>query len=692
MAPTKRKLRIAIVPVCIKDDFVLRLSMSLEYLDSLSFSVKKILKMDKSLVQTKLMILCGGDSSSQYDAVLTIGGIGCGRGDVVPEATNDVIQKPLPALSHFFHQNYDSPTLRPSFGIRGDIIIGNLPGPRDFVSDGDGNNNEDLVVDLAKCVLSRVTRIFDAIHGNSAIQPSPLSLDRGKTRQGVIKEAESEKGRERKSLRTLKRKSGDDDTGSRACSAKKRVLGKKAGEQNPEVDGNSELGSISNLLPSGEPEVGKEKVEKKVEEGRCNSKSLVDSEKRCPIQNLSGNPEEGVSEALFGHNKCRKTVSGPAHEEIETQKLSKITDGNQEPIPFKSEQVSDDDDNTVIFENDCDHGEDAEDDNTICFDNGVGANSDRDIFDDIFAINDEFPNCNGVDNVPLEALAGNDPFVSGDAIVPENIAIKDPSNPVRVDVGRKLFDFFKTHPLTKGVVLNRNKRHIKRDLAAVKSKTGNPSRNGPASSFSVTAENWTRNGRLMKKNWLDDEFELTHLGLELQKRLLEDEVDGENGKSGVPKKDTSVCTWYLSCPGTSTCRRDCGGIGKCVSGCPGKLSKQNRHNCQLMVKMQIFLGDVTKWNVSFHGRHNDSNSLPTTSSSTDRRLFGDEEKRVLNSLISNDRITCRNELFRRLKRHYRQNEIKISVQQKQKLSCFIDRYLIKRTRSIATVCGRSNLT
>ena len=186
----------------------------------------------------------------------------------------------------------------------------------------------------------------------------------------------------------------------------------------------------------------------------------------------------------------------------------------------------------------------------------------------------------------------------------------------------------------------------------------------------------------MQKNWLDDEFVLTRRGQEYRKKL-------ETGD----RRDTAVCSWYLNCPGTAGCRRICGVVGACRPGCPGKAYKLDRHNCTLMVKMQIFLSDVDTWVVTFNGRHNDEENNVTLLRPggkgdavivAAKRAFGDEEKRILNSCILREKIFCRDELLRRLESHFRNDDVEMSVARKQKLVGFIDRYLAKHAKSKCT--------
>ena len=570
MSPRRRKLRLAVVPVSIDQNIISRLTDLFESCDEVSFTMESHLKKDKNAIQTKLMILCNGgdnddDDTSKFDAVLTLGGIGCLATDVVPEATTDVIQRSLPALSHFFHRRCDIVSLRPVFGMRDGVIIGNLPGPEDIAGKYPGDGETSLIMELTKFVIKKITRIFDSLHHQRGLSEESIK-------------------------------------------SKRRLM---SPEEEEEVTG-------------------------------------LDPEPILP----------GISEEEEG---CQKS-----------DRISKV-------IPFKSETISDDDDDTIIFEHD---GE--QEDSVLFGDYGDDRDLPNYIIDsstEAVASTCQVANCIGVedDNIDTANCGVIDFPDSGITEVSTRLTDKKTgkgqerlnttTGPIPVDVGKPLFNFFKTHPLTKGVVLNRNKRHIKRDLACVKPKKTRTK--GEDSSFSVTAENWTRNGKVMKKNWLDDEFELTPAGLELWLEL-EDDGGGVSGR----KRNTPICTWYLSCPGTSTCKRECGGVGACLPGCRGKTSKQNRHNCQLMVKMQIFLRDLTKWVVSFHGRHNETNSLP---SAADRRLFGDEEKRVLNSLIANDKVTCKKELLRRLKRHYRENDVQLSGPQTRRLFCFIDRFWTKRS-------------
>jgi molybdenum cofactor synthesis domain-containing protein len=67
------------------------------------------------------------------DLILTIGGTGLGPRDVTPEATDVVIDRPIPGIPEYlrretFHLNQNSVLSRALSGLRGRTLIVNLPG------------------------------------------------------------------------------------------------------------------------------------------------------------------------------------------------------------------------------------------------------------------------------------------------------------------------------------------------------------------------------------------------------------------------------------------------------------------------------------------------------------------------------------------------------------------------------------
>jgi len=558
--PNRKIPKVALVMVdSSNESLIAALTDFFQSINDVEYTLEPSINADKSSVQTKLVVLCNSinnenDVNSHYDVILTFGGIGCRRNDVVPEATSDVIQKALPALAHYFHERCEILSLRPVFGLRDSSVIANLPGVEDLASVvKEEEEAVKLIVDLTKRLVRRCWQVGAALRERTPSEGHPTVHSSHPTR----------KTRKKKLKRTT------DDT---------------------------------------EAEAG----------------LSITHQASCPKQ-----------------PKKRRLRELPHYDESSR-------------VPFKSEPVTDEDDNTVVFDESGEEGEGTPNVGNVA---DVESGHDQNRFD------------------------GDHGYVGiscGDIRDPRS-ALNSNGEVNRVRTGKALFDFLKSHSLTKGIVLHRSKRELKKNLASVKAKGGGGKGGNP--SLSVTAERWTRNGKLMNKNWLDDEFELTRHGRECRQKYFD--------SGGVGAKNAAVCTWYLNCPGTATCQRVCGGVGTCQPGCRGKTYKLDRHNCQLMVKMQIFLSDVDTWVVSCYGRHNEDNTLPDVVASSDKtkggnRVIGDEEKRMLNSFIFQERIFNRDELLLRMKNHYYScNMVEMSTQQAQKLLAFIDRYLAKHTRRSA---------
>ena len=111
-------------------------------------------------------------------------------------------------------------------------------------------------------------------------------------------------------------------------------------------------------------------------------------------------------------------------------------------------------------------------------------------------------------------------------------------------MGQGLKQFLATHPLVKGLYLNRGKRDIKRNLVTLE-------RHNKA----VDKGSWQRGHLCHERNRLDDHFAptvegRTRVGLIEEKRI----------------RDEYVVNWYLWCPGHGNCQRKCGGYGTCLPG------------------------------------------------------------------------------------------------------------------------------
>ena len=85
---------------------------------------------EKELIQQKLKEWCDG---GEIDLVLTTGGTGLGPRDVTPEATTDVIKRPIPGIAEAMRMETLKQTplamiSRAVAGVRGRCLIINLPG------------------------------------------------------------------------------------------------------------------------------------------------------------------------------------------------------------------------------------------------------------------------------------------------------------------------------------------------------------------------------------------------------------------------------------------------------------------------------------------------------------------------------------------------------------------------------------
>ena len=74
------------------------------------------------------------------DLILTTGGAGCNPGDCTPEATMDIVDRPVPGLpeamrAHTMKLTRRSMLNRSTAGISGDVLIVNLPGKAQAVKE-----------------------------------------------------------------------------------------------------------------------------------------------------------------------------------------------------------------------------------------------------------------------------------------------------------------------------------------------------------------------------------------------------------------------------------------------------------------------------------------------------------------------------------------------------------------------------
>ncbi|MQF48341.1 MogA/MoaB family molybdenum cofactor biosynthesis protein [SAR202 cluster bacterium AC-647-N09_OGT_505m] len=99
---------------------------------ALGFSLSRyeIVPDEKEIISTRLREWA---DSGEIDLIVTTGGTGLGPRDVTPEATLDVIQRPVPGISEALRQSGLSHTpmamlSRGISGLRGRCLIINLPG------------------------------------------------------------------------------------------------------------------------------------------------------------------------------------------------------------------------------------------------------------------------------------------------------------------------------------------------------------------------------------------------------------------------------------------------------------------------------------------------------------------------------------------------------------------------------------
>lgn len=74
------------------------------------------------------------------DLILTTGGAGCGPQDCTPEATMDIVERPIPGIpeamrAHTMQLTKRSMLNRSTAGIRQDVLIVNLPGKAQAVKE-----------------------------------------------------------------------------------------------------------------------------------------------------------------------------------------------------------------------------------------------------------------------------------------------------------------------------------------------------------------------------------------------------------------------------------------------------------------------------------------------------------------------------------------------------------------------------
>ena len=101
-----------------------------EYLTSEWEAVPRVIPDDQALIERTLVELIDGEGC---DLVVTTGGTGPAPRDVTPEATEAVVEKPMPGFGELMRQvslQYVPTAIlsRQTAGIRGKALIVNLPG------------------------------------------------------------------------------------------------------------------------------------------------------------------------------------------------------------------------------------------------------------------------------------------------------------------------------------------------------------------------------------------------------------------------------------------------------------------------------------------------------------------------------------------------------------------------------------
>ncbi len=90
---------------------------------------QKALPCDRTVLSTVMQRMADGHLT---DLILTTGGAGCNAGDCTPEATMDVVERPVlgipEAMRAYTMKLTRSMLNRSAAGIRGDVLIVNLPG------------------------------------------------------------------------------------------------------------------------------------------------------------------------------------------------------------------------------------------------------------------------------------------------------------------------------------------------------------------------------------------------------------------------------------------------------------------------------------------------------------------------------------------------------------------------------------
>lgn len=97
----------------------------------------KALPLDRNVLGQVMQRLCDGNVT---DLILTTGGAGCKPQDCTPEATLDIVDKVVPGIpealrAHMMKLTVRSMLNRSTAGIRGEVLIVNLPGKANAVKE-----------------------------------------------------------------------------------------------------------------------------------------------------------------------------------------------------------------------------------------------------------------------------------------------------------------------------------------------------------------------------------------------------------------------------------------------------------------------------------------------------------------------------------------------------------------------------
>lgn len=98
--------------------------------EGLDIVFMKALPNDRTVLSTVFQRMADGQIA---DLILTTGGAGCGPDDCTPEATMDIVDRPLPGIpegmrAHMLKMTKRTMLNRAAAGIRKDVLIVNLPG------------------------------------------------------------------------------------------------------------------------------------------------------------------------------------------------------------------------------------------------------------------------------------------------------------------------------------------------------------------------------------------------------------------------------------------------------------------------------------------------------------------------------------------------------------------------------------